>query len=85
MACSSACPDQDCPSYGACLRRKNLKTQVEVPGTGYDPARNKRWGSRIDSYKEARSHGIQPTGTRKSQIDAAVKASDATGEAFVAH
>jgi hypothetical protein len=84
MACSSSCSSQDHPSYGACLRAKALQVDVAVPGTGYSPARNKAWDSRIDSYKEARSHGIAPAGTRKSQIDAAVKASDATGEAFVA-
>ena len=78
MACSSSCVTKDHESYGACLRAKALQVDVAVPGTGYDPARNKTWDSRINSYKEARSHGIQPTGTKKSQIDAAVRVSDAT-------
>jgi hypothetical protein len=84
MTCSSSCPTRDHETFGECLRSKNIQANVAVPGTGYDPARNKRWDSRIDSYKEARSHGVQPAGTKRSQIDAAVKASDATGEAFVA-
>lgn len=82
MACASSCKTQSHESYGACLRAKALQVDVAVPGTGYDPARNKAWDSRIDSYREARRQGIQPTGSRKSQIDAAVKVSDATGTAF---
>ena len=85
MACSSACPAPGThASYGACLRAKALQVDVAVPGTGYDPARNRAWDSRIDAYKDARRQGVQPPGTKKSQIDAAVRASDATGEAFVA-
>lgn len=84
MACSSTCATQDHESFGACLRAKNLKTHVETPGTGYSPAAYKKWDKRIDSYKEARAQGILPSGTKQSQIDAAVKASDSTGQAFVA-
>lgn len=86
MACTSACAAPGThASYGECLRSKALQVDVAVPGTGYDPARNKRWDSRIDAYKDARRQGVMPPGTRKSQIDAAVKASDATGEPFRAH
>ena len=82
MACSTGCPTQDHRSFGECLRSKALQVDVAVPGTGYDPAKNRAWDSRIDSYKEARRQGVQPPGTRKSQIDAAVRASDAAGEPF---
>lgn len=84
MACATSCLTQDHDSYGACLRSKNLKTHVETPGTGYSPAAYKRWDKRIDAYKDARANGIQPAGTKQSQIDAAVKASDASGQAFQA-
>lgn len=82
MACSTGCPTQDHRSFGECLRGKALQVDVAVPGTGYDPARNKQWDSRINAYKDARRQGVAPAGTRKSQIDAAVKASDTLGEPF---
>ena len=82
MACTSSCGTQDHDSYGACMRAKALQVDVAVPGTGYDPARTKGWDSRINAYKDDRSQGIQPPGTKKSQIDAAVRRSDTTGEAF---
>lgn len=84
MACSSSCLTRDHQSWGDCVRSKGIKTHVETPGTGYDPAKNKAWDRRIDSYRAARAEGIQPAGTSKSQIDAAVRTSDATGTAFVA-
>ncbi len=84
MACASSCATRDHTSYGECLRSKNLKTHVETPGTGYSPAAYKRWDQRIDAYKDARAQGIQPKGTKQSQIDAAVRVSDATGTAFQA-
>lgn len=85
MACSSACPDPGShESFGACLRAKNLKTAVSIPGNGWDRSAQSRWDRRIDSYRTARAQGIEPTGTKQSQIDAAVQHSDKTGTAFKA-
>lgn len=84
MACASSCKTKTHASYGECLRDKGLSIQVEVPGTGYSPAKNKAWDSRIDAYKDARRQGVAPAGTKRSQIDAAVRASDSAGEAFTA-
>lgn len=84
MACSSSCRTRDHESYGDCLRSKNLKTAVSIPGKGYDRSREKAWSSRLDSYRAARAQGITPTGTKTSQIKAAVEFSDKTGTAFKA-
>ena len=84
MPCSSGCLTKDHRSFGECLRSKNLKTAVSIPGKDYDRSGQRDWDKRIDSYKAARAEGIQPSGTSKSQIDAAVRTSDATGTAFVA-
>lgn len=79
MACSSTCPTQDHESFGACMRSKNLSLQVEVPGTGYSPSKNKAWDKRIDSYKDARRQGVLPASTKSSDIQNAVQASDRAG------
>ena len=82
MACSSSCSTRDHQSWGDCVRSKGIKTQVETPGTGYDPAKNKAWDKRIDAYKDARAEGIQPASSKAADIQAAVRHSDATGTAF---
>lgn len=84
MACSSSCLTQDHKSWGDCVRSKGIKTHVETPGTGYDPAKNKAWDKRIDSYRSAREQGIQPKSTKAADIQKAVRVSDSTGTAFSA-
>lgn len=84
MACSSSCPTQDHESWGACVRAKNLKSAVSIPGKGYDRAVQSQWDKRIDSYKQARAEGIQPQSTRSADIKKAVAVSDATGSAYQA-
>lgn len=84
MACSSSCYTKDHASYGECLRSKNLKTQVSVPGRDYDRSGQPAWDKRIDAYKQARSEGIQPASTKAADIKKAVAVSDATGSAYQA-
>lgn len=85
MACSAACPTPGVhQTYGECLRAKALQVDVAVPGTGYDPARQKAWDSELDLYRTARSQGIQPAGTKRHQIENAIKISDTTGKAYQA-
>lgn len=84
MACSSNCTTGPHETFGACLRAKNLKTAVSIPGNGYDRSAQAKWDKRIDSYKSAREQGIQPMSTKSADISQAVRASDATGSAFVA-
>lgn len=81
------CPGENHPTYGACLRSKNLSfpgvfsTRSQGAGSG-DRSVQKRWDREIDSYKDARRQGIQPAGTQQWQIDAAVKQSERVGMAF---
>ena len=84
MACSSSCYTKDHQSYGECLRAKNLKTAVSIPGKDYDRSHQPAWDKRIDAYKQARSEGIQPRSTKASDIRAAISHSDKTGTAFQA-
>lgn len=85
MACTTGCPNPGThETWGACLKSKDLRAAVSIPGKGYDRAVQSRWDKRIDAYKQARSEGIQPQSTRASDIQAAVKTSDAQGSAFIA-
>lgn len=78
MACTSGCPTQDCPSYGACMRRKGIATTgLESTGPGYSRESQKRWDSELTLYAEARKQGIQPAGTDMKSIRAALDKSDA--------
>jgi len=79
MACSSSCRTKDHPTYGACLRAKNLRTSaLDVETLTAQKAADKT----LDDYAKARSYGIQPASTRARDVQAAVRISDATGSAF---
>jgi hypothetical protein len=82
MACSSGCPTRDHETFGACLRAKNLKHAVSVPGNNHDRSRQRAWDSELDLYRSARSQGIQPSSTKRPAIERALKISDKTGTAF---
>ena len=47
-----------------------------------DTITNKQLNSELYAYKEARRQGIQPEGTTKKQIEAALKASETLGTAY---
>lgn len=42
----------------------------------------KKWDGELQAYRDARAQGIQPAGTSKRQIDAALSASDTLGRAY---
>lgn len=81
------CKGENHPTFGACLRSKNIgfpgvfSTRSNGAGRGNRSAQ-KAWDAEIDAYKAARKQGIQPAGTRMPQITAAVEASNAVGKAF---
>ena len=77
LACSSTCRTKNCESYGACLRAKSL--QVADVGAHIF---HKRQNSEIDAYVDARKAGIQPKTVWKKDVEAAWKATDATGVPF---
>jgi len=79
MACSSGCPTQDCPSYGACLRRKRQMVAYCRSAYGADASRQKLWDRELDLYKSARDAGIQPDGTGMDKIRFAMEQSEKHG------
>lgn len=85
MACSTGCltPGSH-KTWGECVRSKNLKNAVSIPGNNWDRSVQNQWDRRIDSYKSARSQGIQPASTKSGDIHKAVEASESTGQAFKA-
>lgn len=46
---------------------------------------NKKWDKELQSYRDARAQGIQPTGTTTQAVRAAVEISNKTGVAFDAN
>jgi hypothetical protein len=77
MSCSSGCPTQDHPSWGACLRAKKLHVA--------DVTAHKVNGAIHRSQKEyvkAREAGLQPDGSSAAQVASAWKQTDATGVAY---
>jgi hypothetical protein len=43
---------------------------------------DKKWNSELQAYRDARAQGIQPSGTRMNDIEAAHKASETLGRAY---
>lgn len=84
MACTSGCPTKTCPSYAACLRGKGARVAYANSAKGLDYTQQKNWDRELDVYKQARAEGIQPAGTKRSQVERAVAISDATGQAYQA-
>jgi hypothetical protein len=82
MTCSSGCPTQDHRSYGECLRSKAPKIAFCNSAAGQDYTKQKRWDRELDAYQDAKRQGIQPEGTRLSQINEAVELSNTVGRAY---
>ena len=64
-------------------RVKSIKVAYCGIGGG-DATAQRQWDRNLDLYRKARAEGIQPTGTSRSKVVAAMKQSDRTGKAFVA-
>jgi len=69
--CSAACPTKDHSTYGECLRSKNLQLSPHVNDT-YG-TKQKQWDKDLDHYESAVRQGLQPVGTQRHQVDAAIK------------
>lgn len=82
MACRTGCKTQDHASYHDCLRAAAIGTSGASPSRGLDMTARKAWDKELHDYREARRQGIQPDGTTKAKIEAAVKASDLVGAAY---
>lgn len=75
MSCSTACPTQDHKSWGECVRSKGLQLSPHV--NGEYAVRQKAWDSELDHYASAVRQGLSPAGTKRHQVDAAIKEADA--------
>ena len=84
MACRTGCVEQNHESYAACLRAAGTKVAYCNSAGGYDYTKQKAWDSELDLYRAARAEGIQPASTQRRDIEAAIRASDATNTAFQA-
>lgn len=74
MSCSSTCVTQDHSTFGECLRSKNLQLSPHVNG---DYAKKQtQWDKDLDHYESAVNQGLQPSGTQRHQVDAAIREAD---------
>ncbi|GAA0936196.1 hypothetical protein [Actinocorallia libanotica] len=76
------CPEGGHPTFGACMRSKNLRIAYAASSRGMDASREKRHQQELDAYADARRQGVQPDGTRLDQVRRAMDTSDATGVAY---
>lgn len=79
--CRSGCATKDHKSWGECARAANLKVAYCGIGGGDATAQN-RWDGELSLYRAARAQGVQPDGTKRHQVEAALKASEAVGAAY---
>jgi hypothetical protein len=82
MACTSGCATQDHGSYSECLRSKTVRVAYANSAGGWDLTKQKTLDSDLAAYRDARSQGIQPSGTSREAVDRAVRLSDAAGVAW---
>jgi hypothetical protein len=82
MACTTGCPTQDCPSYGACLRGKGARVAYCNSAGGHDYTAQKKHDAELAAYKDARAQGIQPSSTKRDAVERAVAISDTAGRAY---
>jgi hypothetical protein len=64
-----------------CFGCKGLGLQMNA-GDATRDIPDKKWNSELQAYRDARSQGIQPAGTRMKDIVAAHKASETLGKAY---
>lgn len=82
--CTSACKTKDHATYAECLQQNMpMISPSSVPTrSGWDRAQIKKDEKELDSYYSAVRQGIEPRSTRQKDIDAAVKLSNESGQAF---
>jgi hypothetical protein len=56
------------------MRSKNLRVAPNLSETNVQRA----WDKELDSYESAVRQGVQPSGTKQHQIDAAMKEAEAS-------
>ncbi len=73
-ACTSGCRTKDHKTWGECMRSKNLRVAPNLSETNVQRA----WDKELNSYESAVRQGVQPSGTKQHQIDAAMKEAEAS-------
>ena len=82
MACRTGCVTKDHNSYAECLRAGAPRIAYCNSANGHDFTKQKRLDADLSAYRDARSQGIQPSGTSRPQVEAAVAISDKAGRAY---
>lgn len=82
MACRSGCKTKSHSSYHECLRDAGVRTYLASPSKGLDGSAQKAWDKDLHLYREARRQGIQPDGTTRPKIEAAMRLSNEAGAAY---
>lgn len=82
--CSSRCATKDHETFGECMKAKGIRVGWCQSWKGLDATLEKAKDKNLNDYKAARDQGIQPATTWPKDVAHAVKASDATGEAYQA-
>ena len=81
--CRSGCPSQGVhATYGQCARASGIRVAYCQSAKGNDATRQKKFDAENAYYSKALDDGLNPAGTSTAQIDAAYRASDATGVAY---
>lgn len=79
--CTSGCATKDHLTWGECMRAKNALVAYCGVGGG-DATSQKQWDSELSAYRDARKQGVQPDGTTRQKVEAAMRASDKVGAAY---
>lgn len=80
--CTPGCHTRDHASYSECLKSKQVRVAYCDSSSGRDATTQKKWDANLDRYRALRNQGIQPSGTKPSQVNAADRISNATGTAY---
>jgi hypothetical protein len=80
--CTASCSTGNHRSWGECLRAKNVKVAYCQSSANRDYTQQRKWDRELGAYEAARKEGIQPQGTRRHLIDAAMRISDTDGAAY---
>jgi hypothetical protein len=70
------------PTYGACLRAKNIRIGYCQSWKNFDATRTKNNERELAEYANARRQGIQPAGTQIGQTRSALDMSDRLGRPY---
>lgn len=70
-----------CGGPDVCFGCKAQGLQLN-PGDASRDIPDKKWTSELKAYKKAREQGIQPAGTTRAHVQAAVEASETLGKAY---